>query len=211
MLIPPIQFTSLYDICLPTPTTLILFQASDIRCYHLPDPSELPPGRHRLSGLSPIWSWETPSLSKARLTFSPVDWEPCPTTPVVITFLCDFVSHTLTLRPSEKSLGPSHLDVTHHACISVTRPVSLQSQGTTLLQSQKGIWFKLQNTAGSFHDFRTFSTDDVQRTGLVRFVGIWEQLVTAVDFDEISGRIVVLAKALDEQSDMNYGIILDMP
>lgn len=81
----------------------------------------------------------------------------------------------------------------------------------TLLQSQKGIWFKLENTAEPVHDLRTFSADNVQRTGLVRVVNTWEQLVTSVNFDEVSGRIVVLTEALDEESDMDYGTILNMP
>ena len=95
--------------------------------------------------------------------------------------------------------------------MNISRPVSRRSQGTTLLQSKKGIWFKLENTAEPLHDLMTFSADDVQRTGLVRVVNTWEQLVTTVDFDEVSGRIVVLTKALDEESDMDYGTILDTP
>lgn len=214
MLIPAIQFTY-YRICLPTPTTLLLFQASSIRCYRLPDLSELPPGDHRLPELSPIWSWEGPTLPKARLTANSVNWEPGRTTPTVITLLCDFLSHTVTFRPSEKSSGCSHLDVTDHTHIKVSRPASLPSTGITLLQSQKGIWFKLNYTTELSHNFMTFSTSDVQRTGLVRLdiskVGMQERLITAVDFDEVSGRIIVLAKALDVPSYMNYGFVVDVP
>ncbi|KAF9652097.1 hypothetical protein BDM02DRAFT_3266494 [Thelephora ganbajun] len=58
----------LCDICLPTPMTLILFEVSNIRCYHLPDLSEVAPGNHHLSELPPVWSWDNPTIPKTRLT-----------------------------------------------------------------------------------------------------------------------------------------------
>lgn len=212
MLISTTQMVPLYRICLPTPTTLLLFEASDIRCYHLPNLSELSPGDHRLPELSPVWSWEGSDLPRVRLTASSVHWEPGRTTPTTVTLLCDFLSHTITLRPREKSSGCSHLDVTDHTRVNMSRPVSLPSQGTTLLQSQKGIWFKLENTVEYLHNFLTFSTDDVRRTGLLRLdiskAGVREHSVIAVDFDEISGRILFLGG----RSLLDYvSLVVDMP
>jgi len=215
VLIPAIQTIYLCDICLPTPTTLLLFEASSIRCYHLPDLLGLSPGDQHLPELSPIWSWEGPTLPKARLTVTPVHWEPGHTTPTVITFLCDFLSHVVTLRPSENSPGSSHLDVIEHTYTNVCRPVSTPYQGTTLLKSQRGTRFRLENNTKHSHDFVTFSTDDVQRTGLVRLdtskVGMREHLVPVANFDEVSGRIVILARTLDEDSYVDYGFVVDMP
>ena len=60
-----------------------------------------------------------------------------------------------------------------------------------------------------------FSTDDVQRTGLMRLdiskVGILEHLLPTIAFDEVSGRIVVLARALEVDSYTHYGFVVDMP
>ena len=97
----------------------------------------------------------------------------------------------------------------------MSRPVSLPYQGTTLLKSQKGIWFRLENTAKQSHKFVTFSTEDVRHTGLVRLgvskVGVREHLVPIVNFDEVSGRIIVLARTFDGRSHAGYGFIVDMP
>lgn len=203
-----------YSICLPTPTTLLLFQASNIRCYHLPDVSGLPPGNHRLPQLSPIWSWESHTFPKARLAATSTHWDPDRTAPTVVTFLCDFLRHTVTLHPSEKSPGSSHLDVINHTCINIRRPVSTPYLGLTLLKSYRGIWFRPGNTTGRAHDFLPFSTDDVQHTGLVRLdiskVGMREHLVPTICFDEISGRIVVLARALEGDSYTDYIFVVDM-
>jgi len=42
-------------------------------------------------------------------------------------------------------------------------------------------------------------------------VGMRGHLVPVANFDEVSGRIVVLARALDRQSHMEYGFVIDMP
>jgi len=64
------------------------------------------------------------------------------------------------------------------------------------------------------NDFVTFSTDD-QRTGLVRLhplqVDMQDHLVPAVTFDEVSGRIVVLVRALDGYSHVGHVFVVDMP
>jgi hypothetical protein len=144
-----------------------------------------------------------------------VHWEPGRTTSTVVTLVCDFLSHTLILRPPEKSSGCSHLDVIDHSHIEVSRPCSLQSQGMTLLQSQKGIWFELKSTAEQSHNFVIFSTDDVRRTGLVRLdaskVGMGDFLVASVEFDEVSGRIIVLSRTVDLPLYTNHGFIVDIP
>ena len=83
------------------------------------------------------------------------------------------------------------------------------------MKSQKGIWFRLENTAEHSHELVTFSTEDVRHAGLVRLdvskVGIREHLVPIVNFDEVSGRIIVLARTFDGRSHVNYGFIVDMP
>jgi len=61
----------------------------------------------------------------------------------------------------------------------------------------------------------TFSTDDVRRTGLVRLdisgVGMRGHLVPAINFDEVSGRIVVLARGLRGNLYVDYGFVVDVP
>jgi hypothetical protein len=41
--------------------------------------------------------------------------------------------------------------------------------------------------------------------------GMREQLVPATDFDEISGRIVVLVRTMDRYLHVDYGFVADMP
>ena len=141
-----------------------------------------------------------------------MDWEPGLTTPTVVTFLSDTLCHTVTLRPSEKSPGSSHLDVTGHAYTNICRSVSASYQGMTLMKSQRGMWTRLVNDSECLRDFVTFSTYDVQRTGVVRVdiskAGMREYQVLEVNFDEVSGRIFLLAGGLGGGS---YGLIVDMP
>ena len=176
--------------------------------------SGLSPGDHHLPGLSPIWSWENRALPTGRLTATSVRWEPSCTTPVVVTFLCDFLSHVVTLRPPEKSSGSSHLDVIEHTYANF-RPVSIPCQGTMLLKSEKGMWYRPWSSSKRPNDFVTFSTNDVQRTGLVRVgaleVDMQDYLVPAVNFDEVSGRIVVLVRARGGNSHVDHGFVVDMP
>lgn len=60
----------------------------------------------------------------------------------------------------------------------------------------------------------TFSTDDVRHTGLVRLnistLGEWGHLVPAVSFDEVSGRIIVLARTLDGRLHVDRAFVVDM-
>ena len=139
-------------------------------------------------------------------------WEPGRTTPTVVTLLCDFLCHTVTLRPSEEPSGSSHLDVTDHTWTDIYRPVSPPSRGTTLMRSQKGVWTRSVNDIESPRNFVTFSTDDVRHTGTVRLdvskVGMRGHQVIVVNFDEVSGRIILLAGGPDGSS---CGFIVDMP
>ena len=77
------------------------------------------------------------------------------------------------------------------------------------------MWSRLWSSSKLPIDFVTFSTDDVQRTGLVRLdtlqVDMQDHLVPAVNFDEVSGRIVVLVRALDGNSYVDHGFVVDMP
>ena len=121
----------------------------------------------------------------------------------------------VTLCPSGKSSGSSHLDIIEHTYTNVCRPVATPYQGTTLLKSQKGMWFRLENGDMRSHDFMTFSTDDARRTRLVRLdtskAGIQEHMVPVVNFDEVSGRIVILARTHDGNFHVDYGFVVDMP
>lgn len=80
------------------------------------------------------------------------------------------------------------------------------------MKSQRGMWTRLVNDSECLRDFVTFSTYDVQRTGVVRVdiskAGMREYQVLEVNFDEVSGRIFLLTGGLGGGS---YGFIVDMP
>ena len=82
------------------------------------------------------------------------------------------------------------------------------------MKSQKGIWFRLETTPQRSYDFAPFSTYDVRRTGLVRLdiskMEMREHLVPAVNFDEVSGRIIVLVRTLEGDSYTDHGFVIDM-
>jgi len=77
------------------------------------------------------------------------------------------------------------------------------------------MWYRLWDGSKGPNDFVTFSTNDVQRVGLVRLdtlrVDVEDYLVPAVNFDEVSGRIVVLVRARDGNSYVDHGFVVDMP
>lgn len=80
------------------------------------------------------------------------------------------------------------------------------------MRSQKGVWTRSVNDIESPRNFVTFSTDDVRHTGTVRLdvskVGMRGHQVIVVNFDEVSGRIILLAGGPDGSS---CGFIVDMP
>ena len=74
------------------------------------------------------------------------------------------------------------------------------------MQSQKGIQFVERNLLEPSRDILLFSNGDAEGKGFVRLdvsrAGIWKHVKPTVSFDEVSGRIIVLA---------GYGYVVDMP
>jgi hypothetical protein len=191
--------------CMPTPHTLVISSFCDFRVYHLPDISLSSPYElsDQVKDIHPVWEWI--GMEKG-VCFEPniVFWdESRPHDRLTIHFTSELNVHALTFISTGEM---SHLVVDNH----VTTPVqsrsdmfnprlAVHSRPFLHLNFNKGLWYCARDSRNPMI-LRTISLANPTRLGCIRFtldgsVNDDGLLATWLDFDEISGRLLVGATA----------------
>jgi hypothetical protein len=172
------------DLCMPSPHTLVIFGLSYIRVYHVPD-FDSPTNVH----IRPIWGftdWSHTSQFHASVNVWDGDAEEAP----VVRLVSPEVIHVLRFGFAAGSR--TRLGVVEHNIVPVQWDLPVDDKTLMLaLKCQRGIWWYTDPGASSFN-FQTIDLENPAAEGSIRFeISRNVSLFDSVDFDEISGRILV--------------------
>lgn len=203
---------------MPSPHTLVVYGFSSyIQVYHIPD-IDLSVTQTIPIPIAPVWSWvDTGSREEySRCFHIKTVWDPsCKHAPIV-RLVSEDCFHFLNMEAIDDS---TRLMVAQHDIIRPPAPIHCQcSQRSLVRKYQKALWFRRESTShGSDHDrvfpleFPLVNLNNPFQLGSVQLLlhAEYQFYLDNVDFDEGSGRILLVSSIDDDRWCFQFGDIME--